>query len=150
MNHMPPWTRFIHPFLRQKQAANRAKVAWETETSSKNREIIEWEGAPRPWQPPRPVVVTTVRPWYPLAGCPGFCPVRCVLSWLHDPRVACPWAICFGLFGLVCFISSLGLTSNHKILIKLGPKLTNLQENTARPKPSVIGEILDKMQINAN
>ena len=59
------------------------------------------------------------------------------------------WAICIGLFGLVFFLSCLGLTSNHIFLIKLGPKLSNLQENSTRPKPSVIGEFVDKMQINA-
>ena len=73
------------------------------------------------------------------AFCLMFCSAGCL-----------SWAICIGLFGLVFFLSSLGLTSNPIILIKVGPKLENLQENSTGPKPSVIGEIVDKMQINAN
>ena len=79
-----------------------------------------------------------------------FCPVRCVLPLVPWSADCLFWAICIGLFGLICFLSSLGLTSNHIIFTKVGPKLENLQENSTRPKPSIIGEIVDKMQINAN
>ena len=103
-----------------------------------------------PWLPPRAVVVTTVGPWWPLAQVLQFCPVRRVLSFLPSSADCLSWAICFGLLGLVCFLSSLGLMSNHIIFTKVGPKLENLQENSTRPKPSIIGDIVDKMQINAN
>uniref|UniRef100_A0A7C9DKU0 Uncharacterized protein n=1 Tax=Opuntia streptacantha TaxID=393608 RepID=A0A7C9DKU0_OPUST len=46
----------------------------------------------------------------------AFCLCSCFAGYLF-------WAICFGLYGLVCFLSSLGLTSNHILLIKFGSKL---------------------------
>jgi len=88
-------------------------------------------------------VVATGRHGPVLPGTPRFAFFSCFAGYLF-------WAICIRPFGLIYFLSSLGLTSNHIILIKVGPKLENLQENSTGPKPSIIGEIADKTQINAN
>ena len=126
--------------------------------NAQNRSSREGEEPPRsvaattgcPWLPPRSVVVTTGRPWWPLAAMDRFCPVRRFLPFFSCFAGYLFWAICIGLFELICFLSSLGLMSNPIILIKVGLKLENLQENSTGPKPSIIGEIADKMQINAN
>jgi len=59
----------------------------------------------RPWLPPRSVVVTTVGPWWPLAGACRSAPCTPRFAFRFDLRVACLGLFALGFLGL--FSSSL-------------------------------------------
>ena len=105
--------------LKPKTSSNRKGIAWKTEVTHKTEVAGKGTGHHGRWKPPRS---SRGGHWpggssSPLVWC--VLPFACFAGCLF-------WAICIGLYGLVFFLSCLGLTSNHIFLIKLGPKLSNL------------------------
>ena len=137
------------------QQSNRHRV--ENRSNAQNRSSREGEGPPRPvaattgwpWLSPRSVVSTTAQPWWPLAWrlffAPrtkrfAFCLFRglLVLGYLH-------WAL------WSCFLPlMLKLDIKSHIPHKTWPETLKSARKLDKAKPSVFGEIVDKMQINAN
>ena len=115
-----------------------------------------WPGVQgtRPCAPPPRVVrpTTTRSPWWPL-----FRPVptlrHCYVLTSFGPRFG-PWIFMFWASFAALFdvhaSPSFSLDSTHTFTLKLGLNHTNLQSTLNKPKPSIIGENMHKLQINAN
>ena len=110
--------------VKPKTSSNRKGIAWKTEVMHKTEEAGKGKGHHGRWQPPRAgrgchhglAVVASGPGGSSLLLYDAFYLTFCSAGCLS-------WAICIGLFGLVCFLSNLGLTSNQLFLIKFGPKL---------------------------